>query len=53
MHIDRRWIKTTWYMHSVECNSDIMRNIVPFAELLMNLEAVIQSEASQRKTDTV
>lgn len=42
MRIDRRWIKTTGYMYSVECNADIMRNIVPFAELSMNLEAVIE-----------
>ena len=35
-------------MYSMECNSDIMRNnIVPFTEMLMNLEAVIQSEATQ------
>ena len=46
--LTEKWIKTIWYLYSMECNSDIMRNnIVPFAEISMNLEAVIQNEASQ------
>ena len=44
------WIKTTWYIETMEYYSATKRNkIVPFAEMWMELETVIQSEASQRE----
>ena len=38
------------YIHTIECYSSIKRNeIVPFAELWMGLETVIQSEVNQNE----
>ena len=40
-------VKKIWYTHAVEYNSVIERNeIVPFAEMWMDPETVIQSEVS-------
>ena len=58
------WIKKMWYMcihthththtHKMEYYSAIKRNkIVPFAEMWMDLETVIQSEVCQRKTNII
>ena len=39
------WIKKMWYIYTKEYYSAIKRNeIVPFAEVWMDLEIVIQSE---------
>ena len=39
-----------WYIYTMEYYSAIKRNeIVPFAETWMDLETVIQSEASQKE----
>ena len=39
-----------WYIHTMEYYSAIKRNeIVPFAEMWMDLETVIQSEVSQKE----
>ena len=39
-----------WYIYSVEYYSVIKRNkLVPFAEIWIDLETVIQSEASQKE----
>ena len=41
------WIKKMWYIYTKEYYSAIKRNeIVPFAEVWMDLEIVIQSEIS-------
>ena len=43
-------VKKIWYTHAVEYNSVIERNeIVPFAEMWMDPETVIQSEVSQKE----
>ena len=44
------WIKKMWYIYTVEHYSAIKRNkTVPFAEMWMDLETVIQSEVSQKE----
>ena len=46
------WIKKMWYIYTMEYYSAIKRNeIVPFAEMWMDLETVIQSEVSQKEKD--
>ena len=46
------WIKKMWYIYTVKYYSVIERNeIMPFAALSMDLEIVILSEGSQRKTN--
>ena len=43
------WIKKMWYIYTMEYYSAIKRNeIVPFAETLIDLGTVIQSEVSQK-----
>ena len=43
------WIKKMWYIYTVEHYSAIKRNkTVPFAEMWMDLEIVIQSEISKK-----
>ena len=47
-------IKKMWYIHTMEYYSAMRRNeIVPFAEMWMDLEIVIQSEIRQRNTNTL
>ena len=44
------WIQKMWYIYTMEYYSAIKRNkIVPFAEMWMDLETVIQSEVSQKE----
>ena len=44
------WIKTMWYIYTMQCYSAIKRNeIVSFVESWMHLETVIQSEVSQKE----
>ena len=44
------WIKKMWYIYTMEYYSTIKRNeIVPFAEMWIDLETVIQSEVSQKE----
>ena len=48
------WIKTMWYIHIMEYYSAIKRNA--FESVLMrwmNIESVMQSEVSQRKTNII
>ena len=48
------WIKKMWYIYTMEYYSTIKRNeIGSFVEMWMDLESVIQSEVSQRKTSIV
>ena len=44
------WIKKMWYIYTIEYYSAIKRNeIGSFVEMRMDLEAVIQSEVSQKE----
>ena len=44
------WIKKMWYIYTMEYYSAIKRNeIGSFVEMWMDLEAVIQSEVSQKE----
>ena len=44
------WIKKMWYIYTIEYYSAIKRNeIVPSAEMWMDLEIVIQNEVSQKE----
>ena len=44
------WIKKMWYIYIMEYYSDIKRNeIGSFVEMWMDLETVIQTEASQKE----
>ena len=46
----KEWLKKMWYIYTMEYYSDIKKNeIVSFAETLMDLETVIQNEASQKE----
>ena len=48
------WIKKMWYIYNMEYYSDIKKNeIVPFAAMWMDLENIMLSEISQRKTNTI
>jgi len=48
--LTEEWIKKMWYRYTMEYSSARKRNeIVPFAELWMDLETVIQKEESQRE----
>ena len=48
------WIKKMWPIYKMEYYSAIKRNKIElFAVRWMHLETVIQSEVSQRKTNTV
>ena len=48
--LTEKWIKKMWYRYTMEYSSARKRNeIVPFAELWMDLETVIQKEVSQRE----
>ena len=46
------WIKKMWYIYTMEYYSAIKRNeIIAFATTWMDLEIIILSEVSQRKTN--
>ena len=48
------WIKKMWYISTMEYYSAIKKNkIMPFEVTWMEPETLIQSEVSQRKTDTI
>ena len=47
------WIKKMWYMYTMEYYSAIKNDkIIPFAATWMELETLMLSEVSQRKTNT-
>ena len=46
-----KWIKKMWYIYKMEYYSAIKKNeILPFATTWVELEGIMQSEISQRKT---
>ena len=46
------WIKKMWYIYTMEYYSTIKKNeIMPFAATCMDLEIIILSEVSQKKTN--
>ena len=48
------WIKKKWYIYTMEYYSAIKKNeAIPFAATLMDLEIIILSELSQRKTNII
>ena len=49
-----KWIKKMWYIYTMEYYSAIKKNeIMPFAATWMQLELIILSEVSQKKTNTI
>ena len=48
------WIKKIWCIYTMEYYSAIKKNeIMPFAATWMDLEIIIPSEVSQRKTNII
>ena len=48
--LTEEWIKKTWHIYTMEHYSAVKRNkIVPFAEMWMDLETFLLSEASQKE----
>ena len=48
------WIKKMWCIYTMEHYSAIKKNeILPFATMWMELEGIMLSEMSQRKTKTI
>ena len=46
-----KWIKKMWYIHTVEYYSSIKKKkFMPFAATWMQLEIIVLSEVSQKKT---
>ena len=54
MSIMDEWMKKMWYIYAMECYSAIKKNeILPFATTWMELEGIMLSEISQRKTNII
>ena len=48
------WIKKMWYIYTMKYYSAIKKDkIMPFAATWMELEILILSEVSQKKTNTI
>ena len=49
-----KWIKKMWYVYTMEYYLAIKKDeIMPFAATWMDLEIIILSEVSQRKTNII
>ena len=48
-----KWIKKTWYIHTMEYYSAIKKEIMPFAATWTDTEIIILSEVRQRKTNII
>ena len=54
MEMTEKWMKKMWYRYTMEYYSAIKRNkMMPFAATWMDLEIIILSEVSQKKTNTI
>ena len=50
----KEWIKKMWYINAMDYYSAIKKKeIMSFAEMLVDLEIIIQNEASQRRKTNV
>ena len=48
------WIKKMWHIYTMEYYSEIKKNeILPFATMWLELEGIMLSEISQRKTKII
>ncbi|KAF0887365.1 LORF2 protein, partial [Crocuta crocuta] len=48
------WMRKMWYIHTLEYHLAIKNNeILPFATMWMDLEGIMLSEISQRKTNII
>ena len=47
------WIKKLWYIYRIEYYSAMMNEIWPFEATWMDLEMIVLSEVSQRKTHII
>ena len=45
------WIKKGWHMYTMEYYSAIKNEILPFVAVWMDVEGIMLSEISQRKTN--
>ena len=54
MSVTEEWINKMWCIYKMEYDSAIKKNeIMPFAEMWMELEIAILSEASQRRRNII
>ena len=47
------WVKNLWYIYTVEFYLAIRKKLLPFPTAWMDLENIMLSEISQRKTNTI
>ena len=52
--VDNEWIKKIWYVYTMDYYSAVKKNkIMPFAATRMDLQIIIVSEVSPRRTNTI
>ena len=52
--VTEEWIKKMWYVYTMEYYSAVKKNeMMPFVATWMDLEIIILSELSQRKTNII
>ena len=47
------WVKKMWYIHASGILLSCKNEVIPFAATWMDLEIIILSKVSQRKTDII